>query len=34
MTERPNNRRVLYATHHMALLSSPVVTQQLIAWLA
>jgi hypothetical protein len=30
----PNNRRVLYATHHMALLSSPLVTQQLIAWLA
>ena len=27
------SRRVLYATHHMALLSSPVVTQQLIAWL-
>ena len=28
------SRRVLYATHHMALLNSPVVTQQLITWLA
>ena len=34
LTFAPDNRRVLYATHHMALLSSPVVTQQLIAWLA
>ena len=27
------SRRVLYATHHMALLSSPVVTRQLVDWL-
>ena len=27
-------QRIVYHTHHMALLSSPVVTQQVIAWLA
>jgi hypothetical protein len=30
----PQRQRIVYRTHHMQLLSNPVVTQQLLDWLA